>query len=389
MTAPAPGSSVAGLWDELTATMAALVTLVEGDPRVDSDELRAEGLRYLTRLVAGAVPLSMEATDPAYPRLLHMLTPTLQYGLPSPDCCYLWASVHGDHEYRIHGNRGSAAILDVEVRAGHPADLAEWSLHTVWSDLGSDPDSELDLVLSRVEGPGNRISIPEGRGTVLIRQYCSDWDTEQPSHLHIERLGMTYPPPPLGWDQVTDRIGLFQAFLANLPQAFGRSVEGHYAADPTTLRFDPISFGWSDLSYGKGHFRCDPAEAVLLELEPPDAPYWSIQLGNHFWESLDWDLRQTSINHQQAVRDLDGKFRAVISHTDPGIPNWLDTAGHRTGLIAARYYRAGNFSAPTLRTVPLDQVRAALPSSTPVITPGERRNSLERRARSVRRRNCD
>jgi hypothetical protein len=89
------------------------------------------------------------------------------------------------------------------------------------------------------------------------------------------------------------------------------------------------------------------------------------------------------------VLDTDGVFRAVIAHTDPGVPNWLDTAGHPVGLIAARYFRAETTPVPTMRTVPLAALRDHLPADTLKVTPAQRQESLRARALSVRRRGCD
>jgi hypothetical protein len=138
-----------------------------------------------------------------------------------------------------------------------------------------------------------------------------------------------------------------------------------------------------------GHFRCEPDEAVILEVTPPDCPYWSFQLMNHQWEALDWHLRQTSLNGHQAVVNGDGVFRAVISHRDPGVTNWLDPAGHRIGLVAGRYFRPPTASPARLRTVPFASLDEALPPDTVRLTPPERQAALRRRMLSVRRRMCD
>ena len=51
-------------------------------------------------------------------------------------------------------------------------------------------------------------------------------------------------------------------------------------------------------------------------------------LGNYWWETIDYANHQSSLNGFQAVLDDDGVFRAVVSARDPGVANWLDTAGH-------------------------------------------------------------
>ncbi|MET0657105.1 MAG: hypothetical protein ABW110_02970 [Steroidobacteraceae bacterium] len=168
-----------------------------------------------------------------------------------------------------------------------------------------------------------------------------------------------------------------------LLQASGRL--GKYVAGGDTRRDEQHRprppFGLLRSSY-----RCGADEAVILEVTPPQAPWWSIQLTSHFWEALDWNLRQTSINGHQAVLDPDGKFRAVIAHVDLGVPNWQDAGGHEVALITARYYKAKSTPLPQLRTVPLKDVRRELPPTTRVITPRQRQASLWNRAQSVPRR---
>ena len=35
--------------------------------------------------------------------------------------------------------------------------------------------------------------------------------------------------------------------------------------------------------------------------------------------------------------EADGSVRFVIAHRDPGVPNWLDTAGHDVGTVGVRW----------------------------------------------------
>ena len=44
----------------------------------------------------------------------------------------------------------------------------------------------------------------------------------------------------------------------------------------------------------------------------PTALYWSVSLGNYWWETIDYANRQSSLNGHQAVVDDDGVFRAVV-----------------------------------------------------------------------------
>jgi hypothetical protein len=144
--------------------------------------------------------------------------------------------------------------------------------------------------------------------------------------------------------------------------------------------------GMRGQAYGIGNFRCAPAEAVIVEFTPPPCHHWSLSLANWYWESLDFASRQTSLNESQAILDRDGVLRAVIAHEDPGVPNWLDTAGNSRGTIAARFLLADSPPEPKLRTVKLADLRSELPSDTPHISATARAEMLDRRRRAVLRR---
>ncbi len=89
--------------------------------------------------------------------------------------------------------------------------------------------------------------------------------------------------------------------------------------------------------------------------------------------------RQSSLNDTQAHIDSDGKFRAVISQRDPGVPNWLDKGDYPWGVIQMRWNRASDYPDPTIKKVLLAEVRDHLPADTPVVTPEQRRESLRAR----------
>ena len=150
------------------------------------------------------------------------------------------------------------------------------------------------------------------------------------------------------------------------------------------LTFHPPAFsdwgGHQGQSYGFGNFRLGIDEAVILEVALPACDYWVVQLGNRFWESLDWDRRQSSLNHRQATLDDDGVFRAVISVDDPGIPNWLDPAGNPSGSILGRMINPADVPTTTLIVAPVADLADHLPAGTHTSAPP----SVTRRCAAVR-----
>ena len=56
--------------------------------------------------------------------------------------------------------------------------------------------------------------------------------------------------------------------------------------------------------------------------------------------------------HGQVEPEADGSVRIVIADGDPGHPNWLDTCGHRVGILFFRWLHADPEVLPTCTVVP-------------------------------------
>src|SRR3546814_12963979 len=93
--------------------------------------------------------------------------------------------------------------------------------------------------------------------------------------------------------------------------------------------------------------------------------YWAVLLADQLFNTIDWEKCQSSLNGFQARLDSDGRFRAVIAAEDPGVPNWLDTAGRFKGAVQGRWYPARPATPPTLERVALSVLGAPQPSHTP------------------------
>jgi hypothetical protein len=137
-------------------------------------------------------------------------------------------------------------------------------------------------------------------------------------------------------------------------------------------------------SYYEGVFRFEPAEALILETEmPKSCTYWSIILTDPLFSTIDWVNNQSSLNRTQARLDSDGKLRAVIAYSDPGVPNWMDPVGRRWGVIQGRWAGCSSTPVPSVRRVPLARVREYLPADTPTVSQAEREASLRMRRESA------
>jgi hypothetical protein len=135
-----------------------------------------------------------------------------------------------------------------------------------------------------------------------------------------------------------------------------------------------------------GRWELGSDEALILEVEPPQGVYWSFSLGNPWWETIHYGRHQSSLNAHQTVVDADGLVRVTVCGRDPGVANWLDTAGFSNGAMILRCVRTTTAPTPRARVVAFDEIAAALPADTTRISVDERASILERRRRAVHER---
>lgn len=99
------------------------------------------------------------------------------------------------------------------------------------------------------------------------------------------------------------------------------------------------------------------------------ADYHDFQLYNLAWfETLDFPNRTTSLDHTQTTPSTDGRLRIVVSHSDPGVPNWIDTMGYNQAMFTYRWIKPRTTPTATARVVPMAELRNHLPDDTPRLT---------------------
>lgn len=237
---------------------------------------------------------------------------------------------------------------------------------------------------ARIDGQGAWLRLDPRATELLFREYFYDWANERPSQFMIERLDDPGPPAvpgPVATKTTLDAIA--SVFAATVPKWFEPALDDRRSR---VNRLRPpsksASEGIRENAYGSGWFELEPGEALLIEMDEPDAHLGSFELGNFWWQSIDYVDHTSSLNGFQAFRSSDGRYRLVLSLEDPGVPNWLDPAGHREGVIIYRYQNAADENpVPTARLVKLAGLRDELPADTPVVSGIERAAQIEMRQR--------
>ncbi|MGH8807740.1 MAG: hypothetical protein ACREX0_07675, partial [Noviherbaspirillum sp.] len=79
---------------------------------------RAEGFRYLSRLIRIGLEMHVEGADPDFPHLIIPNHETAKIGADNPDNLYQYARLNGRNDYRIRGNRGTVSYLSFGSQKG-------------------------------------------------------------------------------------------------------------------------------------------------------------------------------------------------------------------------------------------------------------------------------
>ena len=308
-----------------------------------------------------------------------------KWGMECPDCIYLGAALDGAETYRLWGRRGSARYVGLQIMAGMAS-----TCNVLLDDLELGSDGEFELFLSSEPHPGNWVPLDENATMLVVRHFFYDWEHEVPATLSIEPRSGTAPVP-------LDTPGDPRAAMARQLVALGDFLQENLtfflnlsvpeSANSFLPPLDGTAMGAAAENRPViGSWSLAPDEALVIEVEPPQGLYWSLSLGNVWWETIDYGNRQSSLNGHQAVVDDDGRVRVVVAHRDPGVANWLDTAGHSGGAVILRCVRTLTAPVPTVAVVPFDDLAELLPPGTRRVSPAERAGVIRVRREAVSRR---
>jgi hypothetical protein len=383
---PATGDvELAQAWSHLMHQLEDAAQMVESHPASRNRADRAAGMRHLLVLLAAGIDEALRFDpDPILCVQRASTNDVVTWGMECPDCLYTRATLRGGESYRLLGNRGTARYVGLQTMNGIAS-----TANALVDELAVDGNGNFEVVLSAQEHDGNWMRIEGAHPTLTVRHFFYDWDTEVPSSLRIERIGdpvhreVPHIDPDLVvsrqlvalGDFVHDNLEFFLQFGAAAPSngflpPIDRTAMGAAAENKPVI----------------GRWELGSDEALILEVEPPQGVYWSFSLGNPWWETIHYGRHQSSLNAHQAVVDSDGLVRVVVCGRDPGVVNWLDTAGFSNGAIILRCVRTSTAPTPSARVVSFDEITSALPADTSRIPASERASVLERRRHAVHKR---
>jgi len=389
-TDPSTSISLAA-WKQLLGDLDDAAEAICSPTGARNPQERAEGFRYLSRLLSAGLDMHLEHADSARPSFARMLTPTRKFLGDNPDTHSDSVNLDGSRSYRLRGTRGGCVYLAFCTYDKKSDGSASMGVNLSDSEMKFDDDGSFEIMLSaaRPDTASNWIRLAPETSSMVIRHYYPDQNHEQPARYDIEVLPETPTLLPYTEEELAERletVGKFVAetssmaatisVLAALNTVSGddteeyaalKIVDGELEAGNTTsaqelaASIDPEIISrhlpTPDIQYTGAWWRLREGEAVIVEGTPPPCRYWSVQILNRWMESPDYRHLQISLNNHQAELNADGSFRIAVSAEDPGIPNWIRSAGHSEGQVCFRALMAEGPFELNFRVVDISELR--------------------------------
>ena len=322
--------------------------------------------------------------DPAAPRFHRIVAPDRKLLGDNPDAVYFDAPISADHAYRVTGETRGATYVSVTVESGAAWGSMDNQVVGVLNDesFDIDADGRFEILLGGEPRQRNWLALPEGAGSISTRHYFEDAthaaaDPARVPTMRIEVVpgggtpapapaGIPPAPPPRPSDAtVAAGIRRVAALVRELtvdrpptgqsqPRSWISRVPNEF---PPPGKPGDLGLAAFDAAYAMAPFLIGPDEALVIRARWPQCRYANLCLWNRHLQTFDYASRSISLNRAQTVADADGRFTAVISHTDPGTPNWLDTEGRPFGIVYWRFMLPeGEIETPQAKLVPLSDL---------------------------------
>ncbi len=345
----------------------------------------------------------------------------------NPDTIYRMIPVNASSSYVITGRFAGPEPADTTFSVLTGLTGTTTAVLTA-HDLVRNADGSFTITVDSrpADGRPNHLQLPSDATLIAARNTLSDWNTQVPMSLSIERVGG--PPnnlfsqlgfydfpvigplfsstpilsqllslvPPLNpmplWLQATETAIVSMLGLFMEPQYMAVAATDAVTGEPRPANVlsapaHNASFLANQLQ-SAGHFQLADDEALVITIDPGSARYFNVPVTN-VWTVTDnyWD-QQTSLNNVQAVHEAGKPYTLVLSPTEPCtaagcVANWVSTGGLNQGTLSIRFQDIdlGNFVAPTVsaRLIKLADLDTELPPGTEFLTPEERAEALATR----------
>ena len=372
-------------WNTFADRLKQIGEKITGPTGARTPRERAEGYRYLVRLLAAAHELEMEY-DRRHPRLARMMTPIRKFKGDGTDTLYHEAKLDETLAYEMTVRRGEGLFFSVTVYAYDENgsyyivdDLIDEKIE--WQEEGDDTVARIRLSAERPEGVANWIALKGERPILFTRQYfpefvhATDAGAYRPAVMNVACISPVDVPEPYGEDDLAQGLERVVDFVEDATDVSiglsifaglnlvsyektqeGQPVDATHIADGNLLlegerhddytpaelaqMIDPKlianNLPGPGIQYMGAWYRLRDDEAIRIRGKNVPCRYWSCQILTRYLESGDYRFHRVGINDRQVKMNDDGSFEIYASHENPGVDNWISTQGYPSGHILIR-----------------------------------------------------
>ena len=363
--------------DELSAAFAELVGALQHveksirqSPSFGSEAEQVAGYRHVLRSFAKGLEAEVyQHVDYPYFRILDFW---LKEGGDNPDQRYAFAPIKGGETYRVWGTLGSAARMELQIYSGRPWDGTGKSTgYLNFENIKLKEDGGFEIFISAEEQGENWLKNPDDATTLFSRHIYDEWTDEQTGTVHIDRVGYEgRRKPPESPQELADRMRAAAVMFSTTATTWPASVNNRFfkgrPVNSLVPPYDTYRLGGAKGRWMSGAaFSLEPDQALVVRMPESSAHYQALQLTDMWMASLEHGNQVSSLTRKQSILADDGAYYYVISQTDPGYHNWIDSGEHSRGTVLLRWdgvqgkLEAGQY--PSSFVVSVDEVANRIP----------------------------
>jgi len=372
-------------WNDFADQLKRIGEKITGPTGARNARERAEGYRYLVRLISAAHQLEMEI-DRRYPTLARMMTPMRKFKGDGTDTLYHEAKLDENLAYAFMVRRGDDLFFSATVYAHDERDtyyivdnLVDDNIE--WEDDGGESVARIHLSAERPEGVRNWIQLKSKGPILFTRQYfpefvhATDVGRHRPAVFDIECVSDVGVLEPLSEEELANGLRRVVDFIDDATDvSIGLSIfaglnlvsyektqqgqrvdathitEGKmhvdddrhddYTPEQLAAMVDPKlvanNLPGPGIDYLGAWFQLEPDEAIRISGNDVPCRYWSCQIMTRYLESADFRYAPVGINNRQVKKGMDDFFEIYACAENPGVPNWICTHGYTNGHIVFR-----------------------------------------------------
>jgi hypothetical protein len=348
------------------------------------------------------IALTAANADPNYPKLAAFVfgPPREWFGRKVPgsrcvgsssDNIYRQAPIDPTAHYELTGQCFGLGPIDMVVTAHDKLHIPVQApvLDKNAIKISEDGTFTITIGPDPANGRSNHLQMLPVFKFLLVRDVMSDW-SQIPNALRVRRIDPSKAEP---WTIERMAEKLAYSIVNDVSDAFyWTAFNKGLVANEMTPAINSGALGGIEGQRGSfGRVTLSDDEAFVVTVSHGGATFRALNLYDEWYRNLDPRFSISSFANDQAFGNSDGTITYVISGRDPGVYNWLNTAGLNEVYMMHRWQGLPPSSDVSVngQLVKLSELSKSLPKDTKWVSTEERAQQVAERLAEYLKRYAD